>query len=46
LHVLAEGVEEEQQLNFLQNNQCDYVQGFYNSPPISAEQLLLSFGQK
>ncbi|MBN6189336.1 EAL domain-containing protein [Aneurinibacillus sp. BA2021] len=36
LSVIAEGVEEEQQLLFLQRQQCDEVQGYYFSKPVSA----------
>lgn len=34
--VVAEGVENEQQLCFLKRVGCDLVQGFYYSPPVSA----------
>lgn len=37
--VVAEGVETEQQLQFLREHQCDYAQGYLISRPISAEQL-------
>ena len=37
LAVVAEGVETEQQLNFLNANGCDQIQGFYFSSPLSAE---------
>lgn len=36
LRVIAEGVENEEQLNFLHNNRCDEVQGFWFSPPVEA----------
>jgi EAL domain-containing protein (putative c-di-GMP-specific phosphodiesterase class I) len=39
--VIAEGVETEEQLKFLQAHRCDEGQGFYFSPPVSPEQ----FGQ-
>jgi len=37
--VLAEGVETEDQLFFLQENQCDECQGFLFSKPITAKQM-------
>jgi diguanylate cyclase (GGDEF)-like protein/PAS domain S-box-containing protein len=43
LEVLAEGVETEAQLSFLQDQHCDEIQGFYFSKPVAvgkiAEQL-------
>lgn len=39
LEVVAEGVETQAQLRFLQERGCDEVQGFYYSPPISASEL-------
>lgn len=37
LKVIAEGVEDKEQLRFLQLRNCDYVQGYFFSRPISAE---------
>lgn len=37
MHVTAEGVENMQQVEFLQNLRCDSIQGFYYSKPLSAE---------
>ena len=37
-HVVAEGVETEQQLALLRRQQCVEGQGYYFSPPIEAEQ--------
>ena len=37
LKVIAEGVEDKQQLRFLQLRNCDYVQGYFFSRPIAAE---------
>ena len=34
MRVIAEGVETEQQLDFLLKHQCDYFQGFLFSQPI------------
>lgn len=39
LKVIAEGVETEEQLQFLQQKQCNEAQGYYFSRPISAEDL-------
>ena len=39
LKVIAEGVETIEQLSFLQQRECDAVQGFYFSPPVAAEEL-------
>jgi diguanylate cyclase (GGDEF)-like protein/PAS domain S-box-containing protein len=38
LNVIAEGVETEAQLSFLRDHDCDEVQGFYFSKPVSAEE--------
>lgn len=38
LTVLAEGVENEAQLDFLRKQGCDYYQGYLFSPPVSADQ--------
>lgn len=45
LSVVAEGVENADQLAFLQQNNCNVIQGFYYSPPVDAatfEQQFLS----
>ena len=34
---IAEGVESRKQLEFLKNNACDFVQGFYHSKPLINE---------
>jgi diguanylate cyclase (GGDEF)-like protein len=39
LKVIAEGVENEAQLAFLQRHGCDEIQGFYFSKPMTAQQL-------
>jgi len=36
MHVIAEGVETEQQLTFLQDHQCDTIQGYFYSKPVDA----------
>jgi len=39
LAVLAEGVENAEQLSFLQAQQCHTIQGFYFSKPVTVEQI-------
>ena len=41
LNVVAEGVETVEQLEFLRSQQCDEIQGFIFSPPLSAQELTL-----
>jgi predicted signal transduction protein with EAL and GGDEF domain len=36
LRVIAEGVENEKQLSFLRDHNCDEVQGYYFSQPLAA----------
>ena len=36
--MVAEGVEDEKQLNFLRDNKCDESQGFLFSAPVSADE--------
>ncbi|MDF2947573.1 MAG: hypothetical protein K0S51_2252 [Bacillales bacterium] len=43
IKVVAEGVETEQQLNFLALNNCDVGQGYYFSKPINTDQLNSTF---
>ncbi|SOC25723.1 diguanylate cyclase/phosphodiesterase with PAS/PAC sensor(s) [Ureibacillus xyleni] len=46
MKVVAEGVEEHQQLNFLKQNECDVVQGYIYSKPVRVDTFkkLLSTG--
>ena len=44
LKVIAEGVETEDQLRFLQLLRCDEIQGYFFSRPLSAERLVSVFG--
>jgi diguanylate cyclase (GGDEF)-like protein len=39
LRIVAEGVETQKQLEFLQSNHCEEVQGFYFSKPVSTSEL-------
>jgi diguanylate cyclase (GGDEF)-like protein len=39
--VVAEGVETKQQFDFLIDAQCEYVQGYYFSKPVPADELIL-----
>ncbi len=39
LNVLAEGVENEEQLDFLVKNNCDLMQGYYYSPAVPPEEI-------
>ena len=39
LEVIAEGVETEQQLEFLHHQRCDRIQGFFFSAPMPSEHL-------
>ncbi|MBG9453674.1 diguanylate cyclase [Lysinibacillus sphaericus] len=43
LKVVAEGIEEVEQLAFLIAGGCDYIQGYLFSKPISAEEISKSF---
>ena len=43
LDVLAEGVENARQLDFLRMHNCDNVQGFYISHPVAPEQIYEKF---
>ena len=43
LQVLAEGVETEAQLEFLQDEKCDYVQGYYTGRPMPASEFIKKF---
>lgn len=39
LKVIAEGVETEDQVRFLERNNCDYAQGFYFSEPVEMDKI-------
>jgi EAL domain-containing protein (putative c-di-GMP-specific phosphodiesterase class I) len=38
LKVVAEGVDKKEQINYLRNNKCDELQGYYYGHPMPAEQ--------
>ena len=40
LNVVAEGVETKEQLRFLRRHNCNHVQGYIFSKPLSAEDFL------
>lgn len=40
LEVVAEGVETVEQLNYLRELQCNYVQGYYFSKPVPADEVI------
>jgi EAL domain-containing protein (putative c-di-GMP-specific phosphodiesterase class I) len=39
LNVIAEGVETEKQLEFLKKHDCDQIQGFFFSKPLTADEM-------
>lgn len=41
--VIAEGVETDEQFNFLIGVKCDIIQGFLFSPPVDGDKMLLHF---
>ncbi len=45
INVFAEGIENQKQLSFLNDAGCQYVQGNYLCPPLSAEQLFMLLKQ-
>jgi EAL domain-containing protein (putative c-di-GMP-specific phosphodiesterase class I) len=40
LKVIAEGVETEQQLAFLRENECDEAQGYHFGRPVSSDEIV------
>ena len=45
LKVVAEGVETEQQLEFLRSHQCDFAQGYLLGRPVLGESFVKAFGR-
>jgi diguanylate cyclase (GGDEF)-like protein len=44
--VVAEGIETKEQLEFITNQDCDYAQGYFISPPVSAEEFIHLVGRE
>ena len=45
MKVVAEGVETAEQLQYLADNDCDIVQGYYLSRPLSEKKIVLQFSK-
>lgn len=45
LSVIAEGVEKQNQLEFLKNNQCDIIQGYLYGKPMESKEMLKQFNK-
>ena len=43
LKVIAEGVENIEEMEYLQSQNCDFIQGFYFSRPVTGEQIAKQF---
>jgi diguanylate cyclase (GGDEF)-like protein/PAS domain S-box-containing protein len=43
--LVAEGVETEEQLQYLMERGCPVIQGYYFSPPLTAEQFVAFYGE-
>jgi EAL domain-containing protein (putative c-di-GMP-specific phosphodiesterase class I) len=43
LEVVAEGVETEDQMQYLTSQNCDIIQGFFLSKPLNEEEIILEF---
>lgn len=43
IEVLAEGVETPEQADYLREHGCETIQGYYISPPLTAEQIWTRF---
>ncbi|MBI5937741.1 MAG: EAL domain-containing protein [Betaproteobacteria bacterium] len=40
MKVIAEGAEQDAQFDFLRGHACDYLQGYFFSPPVAAERIV------
>lgn len=45
LSVIAEGVEKQDQIEFLKNNQCDIIQGYFYGKPVESKEMLKQFNK-
>lgn len=45
IEVVAEGVEKEEQLEYLKSHNCDYIQGYLLSRPIEEGQIVACYMQ-
>ena len=46
LSVVAEGIETREQMQILKHFQCEYLQGYYFSKPVPAEEFEILIGQQ
>jgi diguanylate cyclase (GGDEF)-like protein len=46
LNVVAEGVETQEQLDFLRHHRCNQIQGFLCSPPLSPTKFIMFLNQR
>ena len=46
LTTIAEGVEKQDQLSFLRENGCDFIQGYYFSRPLPVKEVEVFFGSQ
>ena len=46
ISVVAEGIEEQEQLDFLRENECDFYQGYFYARPMSQEELIKFYKAK
>ena len=44
MQMVAEGIETQEQLELIQEMQCDYYQGYYGSKPIPIEEMKAKYG--